>query len=303
MASASSGISMSPNPLAAAQPTTAARAGDGWQPWRTLRRSRSLLAGLLMVLLIVLLAILAPQIGRYDPTFGDFGNVLAPPTLEHPAGTDAFGRDVLARVLYGYRVSLLVAVASVLAAVVLGLPLGLLAGYFGGRIDNLIMRPLDLLMAFPAILLAVALIAVLGTGSAVVALALAIIYLPILARVLRGSVISTRGEEYVEAANSIGATPLRVMARHIVPNSVGPLVVQASISMGIAILIEAALSFIGLGTQPPNPSLGSMLAEGKDFMREAPWVVVFPGLAIMLAVLSFNLLGDGLHELISGERR
>lgn len=302
MASATSGIAMSTNPLAAAQPA-GQRGSDAGRLWQALRRSPSLLAGLLLVVLVVLLAVLAPQIGRYDPTFGDFANVLAPPTLAHPAGTDAFGRDVLARVLYGYRVSLLVAMTSVLAALALGLPLGLLAGYFGGRIDNLIMRPLDLLMAFPAILLAVALIAILGPGSGVVALALAIIYLPILARVLRGSVISTRGEEYVEAASSIGATPLRVMSRHIVPNSVGPLIVQASISMGIAILIEASLSFIGLGTQPPNPSLGSMLAEGKDFMREAPWVVVFPGLAIMLAVLSFNLLGDGLHEVISGERR
>jgi peptide/nickel transport system permease protein len=196
-----------------------------------------------------------------------------------------------------------VAVVSALAAVLIGTPLGLLAGYFGGMVDNLIMRPLDLLMAFPAILLAVALIAVVGTGTEVVTLALAIIYLPIMARVLRGSVISARSEEYVDAAQAIGATPVRVMVRHIMPNCIGPLVVQASISMGIAILIEASLSFIGLGTQPPNPSLGSMLSEGKDFMREAPWVVIFPGLAIMLAVLSFNLLGDGLHQLISGERR
>jgi peptide/nickel transport system permease protein len=267
-----------------------------------LRRSRRATIGLLLVALIVLLAAFAPAIGRYDPTFGDFANILAAPTGDHPAGTDGFGRDVLVRVLYGYRVSIVVAFVSVCAAVALGLPLGLLAGYFGGLVDNLIMRPLDLLMAFPAILLAVALIAVLGTGTEVVALALAIIYLPIMARVLRGSVISARGEEYVDAAQSIGATPQRIMLRHIVPNCVGPLVVQASISMGIAILIEASLSFIGLGTQPPNPSLGSMLAEGRDFMREAPWVVIFPGLAIMLAVLSFNLLGDGLHELIGTGR-
>lgn len=286
----------------ASQPAPARdRLGSG--PWQALRRSRRAALGLLLVLLVAVLAGLAPVIGRYDPTYGDFANILAPPTVDHPAGTDGFGRDVLVRVLYGYRVSIVVALTSVLAAVALGLPLGLLAGYFGGLVDNLIMRPLDLLMAFPAILLAVALIAILGTGTAVVALALAIIYLPIMARVLRGSVIGTRGEEYVEAAQAIGATPARVMLRHVVPNSVGPLLVQASISMGIAILIEASLSFIGLGTQPPDPSLGSMLAEGRDFMREAPWVVVFPGLAIMLAVLSFNLLGDGLHELVSGGQR
>jgi peptide/nickel transport system permease protein len=296
-------MSMTAGSLAASQPATADRAGVSWRPWQALRRSRRATIGLLLVLLVVVLAVLAPVIGRYDPTYGDFENMLAAPTVDHPAGTDGFGRDVLVRVFYGYRVSMAVAFASVIAAVLFGIPLGLLAGYFGGLIDNLIMRPLDLLMAFPAILLAVALIAILGTGTAVVALALAIIYLPIMARVLRGSVISARGEEYVEAAQAIGATPLRVMARHIIPNSVSPLVVQVSISMGIAILIEASLSFIGLGTQPPEPSLGSMLAEGRDFMREAPWVVVFPGLAIMLAVLSFNLLGDGLRDLISGERR
>jgi peptide/nickel transport system permease protein len=289
--------------LAASQP---AAESHGWMAprvWQALRRSRRATTGLVLVVLIIMLAALAPVIGRYDPTYGDFERILAAPTADHPAGTDGFGRDVLARVLYGYRVSIVVAFASVIAAVALGLPLGMLAGYFGGLVDNLIMRPLDLLMAFPAILLAVALIAVAGTGTAVVALALAVIYLPIMARVLRGSVISVRGEEFVDAAHAMGATPLRVMLRHVMPNSVGPLVVQASISMGIAILIEAALSFIGLGTQPPNPSLGSMLAEGRDFMREAPWVVIFPGLAIMLAVLSFNLLGDGLHEIISGGSR
>jgi peptide/nickel transport system permease protein len=296
------GMSVQAGVLAASQPAAAARESMAPRAWQVLRRSRRATAGLLLIVLIVVLAALAPVVGRYDPTYGDFERMLAAPTADHPAGTDGFGRDVLARVLYGYRVSIVVAFASVIAAVALGLPLGMLAGYFGGLVDNLIMRPLDLLMAFPAILLAVALIAVVGTGTAVVALALAIIYLPIMARVLRGSVISVRGEEFVDAAHAMGATPLRVMLRHVMPNSVGPLVVQASISMGIAILIEAALSFIGLGTQPPNPSLGSMLAEGRDFMREAPWVVIFPGLAIMLAVLSFNLLGDGLHEIISPGR-
>src|SRR3954447_2344444 len=289
--------------LAASQRSVVGQHWPSWRPWHALRRSPHATAGLILVTLIVIAAALAPVIGRYDPTYGDFANILAAPTFDHPAGTDGFGRDVLVRVLFGYRVSIVVAVVSALTALLIGIPLGLMAGYFGGLVDNLIMRPLDLLMAFPALLLAVALIAVVGTGTEVVALALAVIYLPIMARVLRGSVISARGEEYVDAAQAIGATPVRVMLRHIMPNCLGSLVVQVSISMGIAILIEASLSFIGLGTQPPNPSLGSMLSEGKDFMREAPWVVIFPGLAIMLAVLSFNLLGDGLHQLISGERR
>jgi peptide/nickel transport system permease protein len=187
--------------------------------------------------------------------------------------------------------------------VLAGLPLGLLAGSFNAKVDNLIMRPLDLLMAFPPVLLAITLIAIFGTGTDVEVLALALIYVPIMARVLRGSVISVRGEEFVEAARAMGAGHLRVMLRHILPNSLGPLTVQASISVGIAILIEAALSFIGLGTQPPDPSLGSMLADGRDFMREAPWVVTFPGLAIVLAVLGANLLGDGLRDAFGNPAR
>jgi peptide/nickel transport system permease protein len=270
--------------------------------WLTLRRSNRTLIGLAIILCVTLVTILAPVIDRYDPTYGDFSSTLAGPSTAHFFGTDDLGRDVFARVLYGFRVSLVVAVVSVFAAVAVGLPLGLLAGYFGSLVDNLIMRPLDLLMSLPAILLAITLVAIFGTKTSVTILALALIYIPIMARVLRGSVISVRGEEYVDAARAIGAKPARVMLRHVLPNSLGPLVVQASVSMGIAILIEAALSFIGLGTQPPDPSLGGMLAEGRSFMRDAPWVVTFPGLAIALAVLGFNLLGDGLRDLIAAEQ-
>ncbi len=267
------------------------------------RGNRRTLVGLTLVVLVVILALLASIIGRYDPNYGDFSQTLAGPSLDHPFGTDSFGRDVFARVLFGYRISIMVAVGSVLAAVAIGLPLGLLAGYFGATLDNLIMRPLDLLMAFPPILLAVTLIAVFGTGTDIEILALGLIYVPIMARVLRGSVITVRGEEFVEAARAIGANQRRIMLRHVLPNSLGPLIVQASISMGIAILIEAGLSFIGLGVQPPDPSLGSMLAEGRDFMREAPWVVTFPGLAIMVVVLGFNLVGDGLRDILDRASR
>jgi peptide/nickel transport system permease protein len=270
---------------------------------RALRRGRRATVGFALVALVALLALFAPWLARHDPNFGDFGAVLAAPSADHWFGTDGFGRDVFARVLYGYRVSVVVAIASVAAALAFGAPLGLLAGYFGATIDNLIMRPLDLLMAFPPILLAITLVAIFDTGLKVTILALAVIYVPIMARILRSSVIATRGEEYVEAARAMGATPARLMLRHVLPNSLGPLVVQASISMGIAILIEATLSFIGLGTQPPDPSLGSMLAEGRDFMRDAPWVVLYPGLAIALAVLGFNLLGDGLRDLIDTRGR
>ncbi len=271
--------------------------------WTGARGNRRALVGLALVVLVVILALLASIIGRYDPNYGDFSQTLAGPSLDHPFGTDSFGRDVFARVLFGYRISIMVAVGSVLAAVAIGLPLGLLAGYFGAALDNLIMRPLDLLMAFPPILLAVTMIAVFGTGTDIEILALGLIYVPIMARILRGSVITVRGEEFVEAARAIGANPSRIMLRHVLPNSLGPLVVQASISMGIAILIEAGLSFIGLGVQPPDPSLGSMLAEGRDFMREAPWVVTFPGLAIMVVVLGFNLVGDGLRDVLDRASR
>jgi peptide/nickel transport system permease protein len=256
------------------------------------------MSGMIVVACVVTLGLLAPVLNHYDPTATDFNGILRPPTLHHPFGTDNFGRDVLARVLYGYRVSTAAAVFSVAGAVAAGVPLGLTAGYFGRIVDTLIMRPLDLLMAFPALFLAVALVAVFGTSLAVVILALSIIYLPIMTRVLRGSVLTVTTEEYVEAARALGASPRRIMVHHILPNALSPLIVQASISMGIAILIEAALSFIGLGTQPPDPSLGLMLAEGRDFMHEAPWMVTFPGLAIVLAVLGFNLLGDGLREVV-----
>jgi peptide/nickel transport system permease protein len=271
--------------------------------WLALRRSRRTQLGLLIILFVGAVTLLGPLLGRYDPTYGDYDQLLAPPSLAHLFGTDNFGRDVLARVLAGYRVSIPVAVASVVAAVAVGLPLGLVAGYFAGGVDNAIMRALDVLMAFPVILLAVTLIAIFGVGIPILIASLAVIWLPIMARVVRGAVIAVRAEEYVEAARAIGASPTRLMLVHVLPNSMGPLIIQASISMGLAILIEASLSFIGLGVQPPEPSLGSMLFEGRDFMREAPWVVTFPGLAIVLAVLGFNLLGDGLRDVVAAKRR
>jgi len=273
------------------------------QRWTIARRAPRAVVGAALLVLVATLALLAPLIDRHDPNYGDFSQLLARPSADHPFGTDGFGRDVLARVLHGYRVSLVVAVGSVTVAVLAGLPLGLMAGSLNATVDNVIMRPLDLLMAFPPVLLAITLIAIFGTGTDVEVLALALIYVPIMARVLRGTVIAVRTEEYVEAARALGAGHARVMLRHILPNSLGPLSVQASISVGIAILIEAALSFIGVGTQPPDPSLGSMLAEGREFMREAPWVVTFPGLAIVVAVLGANLLGDGLRDAFGNPAR
>jgi peptide/nickel transport system permease protein len=200
------------------------------------------------------------------------------------------------RMAVGYRISLEVAVASVAIGLVAGVPLGLLSGYGGNVVDNVVMRPLDVIMAFPAVLLAIVVMAILGTGLGVLMLAIGIVYVPIIARVMRASTLETSSQLYVEAARARGASHRRILLRHVLPNSLGPVIVQASILLGIAVLLESALSFIGIGVKPPEPSLGVMLAEGRDFMSTSTWIVAVPGLAIMLLVLTFNLIGDGLHS-------
>jgi peptide/nickel transport system permease protein len=251
-------------------------------------------ATLLAVLIIVALA--APLLAPYDPEHIDATRVLAAPDLAHPLGSDQLGRDLLSRLLYAYRTSLMVAIGSVALAMAVGLPLGLLAGYRGGWLDAVIMRPLDMVLSLPALLLAVSLIAILGQGSGVALIAIAVIYLPILARVLRSSVLVVRERPYVVAARARGVTHTRTMVRHVLPNAVGPALVQATVLMGFAIQIEAALSFLGLGAQPPTPSLGLMLLDGYQVLQQAWWVDVFPGVAIALAVVAFLLIGDGLRR-------
>jgi peptide/nickel transport system permease protein len=256
----------------------------------------ALVIGLVIIALVTIGAFLIPALSPFNATQINQDNSLVGPSLAHPLGNDDLGRDVLVRVMVGYQISLAVAVGSVLLAVVIGIPLGLMAGYLGDLVDNLIMRPLDVLMAFPAILLAVVIMAVLGTGTVVVVIAIGIVYTPIIARVMRATTLTTRGELYVEAARARGASTLRVVVHHILPNSVGPVIVQASILLGFGVLLEAALSFIGLGVRPPIPSLGLMLSTERDFMAQAPWTVVAPGGALMLLVLGFNLVGDGLRD-------
>ena len=263
-----------------------------------LSRSRLVSFGGAIVVVLVLLTLLAPIVASYDPTTMDTSAPLKGPGAAHLFGTDNFGRDVFSRTLYGYRASLFAALGSVAVAVVIGVPLGLVAGYLGMFVDNLIMRAMDVLLAFPAILWVIGLVSVLGTSTAVLALGIGVIYVPILARVMRGSTLAVKQEVFVDSARALGARETAIMLRHVLPNAISPVLVQTSILMGIAILIEAALSFIGLGTQPPDPSLGLMLSDGRGIMQEAPWVVVFPGLAIVAAVLGFNLLGDGLRDLL-----
>lgn len=269
--------------------------------WYELSRSAFIGASIIVALgvMTATVSLYAP----YKPDAMDFMSPLSAPTSAHLLGTDNFGRDILTRVLYGYQISLAVALGSVGFGLIVGVSLGLLAGYFGGVADNLIMRPMDVLMAFPAIVLVVALTGFVGREISVMILAVAVVYVPIFARVMRGSTLEVVNELYVEGARARGASHLRLMLRHILPNAIAPVLIQASILMGIAILLESALSFIGLGTQPPDPSLGLMLSEGRSFMQQAPWMVMVPGLAISIAVLGFNLLGNGLQDLLNPARK
>jgi peptide/nickel transport system permease protein len=257
--------------------------------------SREAVAGLTILLVLILVALLAPLLAPYSPNAIDSSHVLAGPSWSHPFGFDALGRDVLSRVLFAYRASLAISLGAVALAFLLGLPIGVVAGYFGGVVDNLLMRPVDLLLALPALLLAISLISIVGPGQLVALFAIATIYLPILARVVRSSVLAVSRELYVEGARARGVTHRRVIWSHVLPNSVGPAIVQASVLAGFALQIEAALSFLGLGAQPPTPSLGLMLADGYQVLQQAPWADIYPGLAIAVTVVAFNLVGDGLR--------
>jgi peptide/nickel transport system permease protein len=275
--------------------------------WRAIHRAPPTrhrgvtLAGLCVVSALVLLAALAALVPG-SPTEIARDLALRPPTWDQPFGMDDLGRSILSRVVHAYRVSLGVALGSVGLALLAGMPLGLVAGCAEGALDQLIMRPLDVLMAFPAILLAIALMSVFGTGVVLVALSLAVVYTPIVARVVRAAVLAVKVEVYVDGARALGAPVLRVVLRHILPNAATPILVQASVLMAIAILVEASLSFLGVGVRPPTPSLGLMLADGRGFMVQAPWMVVFPGLAIMAAVLGFNMVADGLRDWLDAGR-
>ena len=250
----------------------------------------------MIVAALALAAAIAPALPIGSPTEISRDVALRGPTVAEPFGMDDLGRSVLSRVIHAYRISLGVAVAAAVLALLVGGPLGLVAGYAEGLPDQVIMRPLDVLMAFPAILLAIALMSVFGTGAVLVAVALAVVYTPVVARVTRAAVLATKVEVYVDGARALGASIPRLVLTHILPNAATPVLVQASVLMAIGILVEAALSFLGVGVRPPTPSLGLMLADGRGFMLQAPWMVVFPGLAIMLAVLGFNMLADGLRD-------
>ena len=263
---------------------------------RRLRRQPLSMFAAAIVAILILTAIFGSMLTPYDPNAIDMANRFAPPSLAHLFGTDDFGRDILSRVMVGARVSLMVGIIAVSISAVIGTFFGILAGYTGRLVDEVIMRAMDILFAFPAILLAIAIMAALGRGIGNAMIAIGIVYIPIFARIARGSVLSVREEDFVNAARAVGSTDSRIMFKHIFPNTTSPLIVEVTLSLSFAILAEAALSFFGLGTQPPDPSWGRMLSEGRAYFQQSVWLAIFPGLAIMLTVLGFNLLGDGLRD-------
>jgi peptide/nickel transport system permease protein len=268
-----------------------------------LARNPTALVSALVLVAIVVVAIFDDTFAPHGPNEQDIANRLQAPSGEHPFGTDDLGRDILSRVILGASVSLRVGFLSVGLALVVGTVLGLLAGFYGGWVDDVVMRIMDVLFAFPAVLLAIAILAIRGPGTSNTIIAIAIVYVPIFARVTRASVLGVREEVYVRASRSVGASDFRLITRHVLPNAAPPIIVQTSISLAFAVLAEAALSFLGLGTQPPNPSWGLMLAEGRGFIQLAWWLAFFPGIAIVITVLCFNLLGDGLRDVLDPRQR
>lgn len=264
--------------------------------WKRFGRNKVAVAGLVVFIALVLVAILAPQLAPHDPNKQDWKVRLQPPSATHLFGTDDYGRDVLSRTLYGGRVSLIAGVVPVLIGSTVGTLVGLTAGYMGGRWDQVLMRVLDILLAFPAIFLALAVVGTLGPGLLNAMLAVAFVSIPGYARVVRGQVLTLRERDFVTAASAAGSGRPRILLRHLLPNIMSPLLVQATLSVGFAILTTASLSFLGLGTQPPTSDWGEMLASGRQYLPDAWWLVVFPGLFVVLAVLSVNLLGDGLRD-------
>lgn len=266
-------------------------------------KNRLAFVGIVIVTLAIVIAVLAPLIQVYDPLDQNIGDRLQSPTIQHIFGTDQFGRDVWARIVHGARIALLVGTISVGIGILFGLPIGAIAGYYRGWLDELIMRTMDALLAIPPILIALVIVAVLGGSLFNIMIAIGVVYIPRFARVIRGSVLSEREKEYVEAAKMVGEHDLSILFREILPNCLSPLIVQATVFIGYAILTEAALNFLGLGLAPPNPSWGSMLNEARLYIGSDPLLAIIPGLAISITVLGFNLFGDGLRDILDPRLR
>ncbi|SDP85549.1 peptide/nickel transport system permease protein [Litchfieldia salsa] len=273
------------------------------QFYKKLAKNKAALAGAIIVSVFVLLALLAPAIAPYNPNTIDIANKLQTPSAEHWFGTDDKGRDILSRLLHGSRISLTVGVLSTLLGAAVGIVLGIVAGYYGRWIDSLIMRICDILLAFPGILLALAIVSILGASTTNVIIAIAFFAVPTFARIVRGSTLTVKKLEYIDAIRAMGATDFRIIFKHILPNIVSPIIVQSTLYIASAIITAAALSFLGMGTQPPDPEWGTMLSEGRSYIRQAPYITLFPGLVILVVVIGFNLFGDGLRDALDPKTR
>lgn len=266
--------------------------------WNRLRKNKLAMLGLAILVVMVALAVCADWIVDYDTnvTGMNMAERLQTPSAKHWFGTDSYGRDVFARIIHGSRLSLSLSIFAMLAAVAIGSIIGAIAGYYGGRVDDVLMRLMDILLAIPPMLMSISIVAALGHSMVNLMIALSLAYIPVFARVIRSSILTVKGQEFIEAAKACGTSNARIILRHIIPNAIGPIIVQATLAMGSTILIISSLSFMGMGIQPPQPEWGTMLYEGRDLIRTSPYLVIFPGIAIALAVLSLNLLGDGLRD-------
>lgn len=264
--------------------------------WRRLRRNRSAQVGAVVVVSLLALSLLAPIIAPYDPLAVNLMARYQPPSAAHWFGTDELGRDIWSRILFGSRTSMLIGAIGVVIALTLGLLIGPAAGYLGGLFDRIMMRLMDILSAFPSIILAILIIAIVGPGIGSTMVAIGVSSVPTFARLARASTMAIRNEEFITAALAVGVPQRRLLSRHIVPNILTPLIVQSTLRLSTMVLTAAGLSFIGLGVQPPSPELGTMMSEARSALRSAPWAIIFPGLALMLIVLGFNVFGDGLRD-------
>ena len=290
-----------------ATPTTAVsaptRAGPWRGAWRKLRRRRAAMVGLVIVLTFIALAVFAPWLAPHDPINTSWSAIRKAPSATYWFGTDDIGRDVFSRVIWGTRASLLAGVVSVSISLLLGVPIGLAAGFLGGKVDALISRITDAFLACPFLILAIAMAAFLGPSLANAMIAIGVSATPIFVRLTRAQVLNITVEDYIEAARAVGNPPWRIALHHVLPNVTAPLIVQATLAIAAAVIAEASLSFLGLGQQPPAPSWGSMLNTAKNYVDNAPWMAIWPGLAIFLLVLAFNLLGDGLRDALDPRQR
>ncbi len=288
---------------AATRAEPAGAAGEALRWWRRFARNRGALFGLGVFLAVLVMAVFAPVLAPHDPVAQGVGKPLAGPSLSHWAGTDSFGRDIVSRIVYGARIALVVGILAVLLALVIGVTLGLVAGYYGGVVDAVIMRVMDGLFAFPIIILAIGMMAIVGFGVGNLIVAVAVGFIAPFARVTRGDVLAVKEEPYVEAARLAGVGSLAVMFRHVLPNVMAPVIVQGALRVSGAIITEAGLSFLGLGPPPPTPVWGSMIAEGRNFIVMAPHVSTLPGIALMVTIVGLNLLGDGLRDALDPRLR